>query len=155
MDGSFHVPLDGYFSRPKIYLCPVECIPDSWIFWYVRCYDPRLYVNPQHTHVDVFDPNHVVNFLSYYYLLCLSYFLFLLPCFPLLGSIWGITTMMRSLNLLKVDPWFGLFRKPQEISPVGHHSTEILPLQILSVTKSILYWCVLWIYCSKTCHHST
>ena len=88
--------------------------------------------------MEICDTYHVLHFLSYSYLLFLVCFFFLLPCFPLFGSIWGMTPMMSSLNLLKIDPWFGLVKESPVVSSVGHHSTEISPLWILSVTKIYL-----------------
>ena len=68
----------------------------------------------------------------------LSFTFFLLSCFPLFGSFGGMTPMMRSINLLKIDTWFGLVNKYPVISYVGHHFTSISPLWILSVTKTYL-----------------
>ena len=129
-DGSFRIDLsDGYL-----------CVPLNGSLSHRFCgtyvfTNHHLCVNPQPTPVKVCDYVYVVNFFSHSYLFCLESFFFLLTCFPLLGSVRVITPMMRSLNIQKIDPWFGLVRKSPVISPVGHHSTDMSPLRILSVIK--------------------
>ena len=116
-----------------IFPCPVEAIPDSRVLRYVRCYNHHLCVDPKHPFVEVCDYDHVVQLFTYYHLIFLASFLFLLPFFSYLGLFLGTNPMPRSLNLLKIDPWFGLVSKSLVISPVEHHSTNILPLRILSI----------------------
>ena len=62
----------------------------------------------------------------------------MLPFFRLFGSVWGMNPMMRYINLFKIYPWFGLFKKSLFILSVVQHSTDISPLWILSVTKKYL-----------------
>ena len=49
-----------------------------------------------------------------------------------------MTTIIRYLNILRIDPWSGLVNKYPVISTVGHHSTDIPPLWILLVTNKYL-----------------
>ena len=49
--------------------------------------------------------------------------------------------MIISMNLREIDPWFGLMKKSPVISLVGHHSTDIYPFLILSITKKRMLMC--------------
>ena len=90
-----------------IFPCPIEWIFDSRIFgMYVVTITvcTSIHNTPLWTFVIPITSFILLSLLLNLLTFVLSYFLFMLPCFLLLGSIWGITPMMRSLNLLKVYP---------------------------------------------------
>ena len=137
-------PLNGYFpwiSPNGYFLVPLNgSLTHKFCGTYVFT-NQCLCINTQHTPVNVCDSDHVVHLFYYSCLIFLDSFSFLFPLFPLLGSIWGITNMTRSLNLLKIDPWLGLVSKYPVVSPVVHHYTDIPHLQILSVIKYLILMC--------------
>ena len=83
------------------FLCPVEWIPDSRILWYIHCHDCCPCVNPHHTPLGICNSIHVVFIFFYSCLFSLASFFFLLPCFPLLRYVRGITPMIRPQNIMK------------------------------------------------------
>ena len=103
--------------------------------------------------MDVCDAYSIVQLFFYSCLLFLLWFFFIFFYFPLLGSVWIMNPMMRSLNLLKIDLWFGLFKTFPVISPLGHHFTDISCLWILWVRKTILCWYICCVYCLMNCYY--
>ena len=135
----FHILLNEYLNQ--IFLIQI-------LFWFKSYFDHRPCVHTQHTPAEVCDTYHVIQFFYYSYLLYLVCFFFLLPFFLLFGYVWGMTPIMRSINILKIDSLFDLVKKSPIILSLGHHYTEISPLWILSVTKNIwcqYVWCVFWL----------
>ena len=131
---------NGYFQMdlPKwIFPCPNEWIPDSRILRYVCYYYHRSCIDQKQTPVEIFDSNHIVKFSYYYFFIFFASLLFMSTRFPLLMSVWVISPMMRSLNIPKIYPWFDLVSNSPVISPLGHHSTDMLPLKILYVIRKV------------------
>ena len=87
-----------------IFPCPIEWIFDSQICgMYVVTITVCMSIHntPLWTFVIPITSFILLSLSIYLLTFVLSSFLFMLPCFLLLGSIWDITSMMRSLNLLK------------------------------------------------------
>ena len=102
----------NYISIDPIYFRVL--LNGSLIHWFcIMCVVTNHHpcVDMQRSTVETCDSNHVVHFFYYSCLLFLASFFFMFPCYPLRGSVLVITLVMRYLNLLRINPWFGSDRK--------------------------------------------